>query len=309
MALRVITASDITPLSGADVTPIWDTQCLLGEGPHWDREANRLVFLDIKGGGIFVLPLSGDEDRRRWSVADMLSSVAQTTSGDLIGTTRHGLVAVDIPDDDNEVVTLSDLYRCGAGADSNRFNDGKAGPYGNYWAGVMDDAETGANLGAVHRISNGNAIATVMDNMLVPNGPAFSSDGSTAWFVDSARATLYRVQLDGSGIACAPEAVLAFDKGLGYPDGMTCDAQGQLWMAFWDGHCVRRLSPDLSRIEQIDLPVPRPTSLTITPDRIYVTSARIGLDASDLEAAPLSGALFAIEGLDVKPGPDYRVNL
>jgi sugar lactone lactonase YvrE len=48
----------------------------------------------------------------------------------------------------------------------------------------------------------------------------------------------------------------------------------------------------------VRLPVPRPTSLAFGGRRLetlYVTSARVRLDADSLAAAPLSGALFAVE--------------
>lgn len=303
---RFITAADITPLRGARVSPVWEAECQLGEGPHWDRDSNRLLFLDILGGTLFSLSVSNPEDRRRWSAPDLLSSLVQDTSGDLFGTTRHGLVKVSLQSADSDTLIYEDLFPCGADAPGNRFNDGKVGPFGTYWAGTMDHEETGEALGSQHRFTRTGRRFTVMSNMLVPNGPAFSPDGRTAWFADSARSTLFQATLDETGGILAVEPVLRFDTALGYPDGMTCDAQGHLWIAFWDGACVRRLSPDLSRIEQLDFPVARPTSLSITAGRIYVTSARVGLDDADVKKAPLSGALFAIDGSGADAGPDYR---
>jgi sugar lactone lactonase YvrE len=304
--VRQVTADDIVKGQGASVSLIWDSKCQLGESPYWDRDENRLHFLDIIGGGLFTFPLGETGERRRWSVSDKLSSFAQTKDGTLFGTTRHGLVTIDIPTDDAGVVSLSDFHKCGAGRDKNRFNDGKAGPAGTYWAGTMDDEETGARLGALQRFRFDKSVTTVLDEMIVPNGPAFSPCGRIAYFADSARQILFTVTLDETGQAGKPEPVLHFEDGLGYPDGMSCDAAGNLWIAFWDGHCVRRFSPDFSRIEQFDMPVPRPTSMAIVQDRLYVTSARVGLDEEALAKAPLSGGLFALDILGVTPGPDYR---
>lgn len=305
---RLITRRDIVPLQGARVTPVWDTECQLGEGPHWDRDNDRVLFLDIKGRTLFSLGLKSGT-RAQWDAADTLSSLCQTQDGRWLGTTKSGLVWLDIPTNPSGTLQYSPFNLCGAGAPGNRFNDGKAGPDGQYWAGVMDDAETGDPLGALHRYSQTQK-SCVLDRMLVPNGPAFAPDGNSAVFADSARSMLYRVTIDGpdSSGTGTPVPILKFDADLGYPDGMTMDADGYLWVAFWDGHCVRRLSPDLTHIEQIDFPVARPTSLTITPNRLYVTSARTGLSEAELDAAPYSGALFAIEGLSVPVGPDYRVS-
>ena len=66
--------------------------------------------------------------------------------------------------------------------------------------------------------------------------------------------------LDGDGGARNRRTFLTFDEGDGYPDGMTVDAEGCLWIAFWDGWCVRRYSPDAELLETIEVPVARPSS-------------------------------------------------
>ena len=71
---------------------------------------------------------------------------------------------------------------------------------------------------------------------------------------------------------------LQFGAGDGYPDGMTVDAEGCLWIAFWDGWCVRRFSPaGRTGSQTIDMPVAQPTSCAFGGpdlDRLYITSAQ-----------------------------------
>jgi sugar lactone lactonase YvrE len=89
-----------------------------------------------------------------------------------------------------------------------------------------------------------------------------------------------------------------FGEGQGYPDGMTVDREGCLWVAFWDGWCLRRLSPSGECIDTLDLPVQRPTSCTFggpALDRLFITSARIGLDPAALAGQKQAGGLFAAE--------------
>ena len=84
----------------------------------------------------------------------------------------------------------------------------------------------------------------------------------------------------------------------GIPDGLTVDAEGGVWTALWDGWAVRRYAPGGRLDRTVTLPVPRPTSCTFGGadlTTLYVTSARIRLSAQQLEDAPLSGSLFAIE--------------
>ena len=73
---------------------------------------------------------------------------------------------------------------------------------------------------------------------------------------------------------------------------MTVDSEGCLWIAFWDGWCVRRYSPDGEWIETIEMPVQRPTSCTFGGrdlDRLYITSASIGLDESAVKCNQMPG--------------------
>ena len=84
----------------------------------------------------------------------------------------------------------------------------------------------------------------------------------------------------------------------GYPDGMTVDAEGCLWVAFWDGWALRRLSQAGDVLEAVEVPVQRPTSVAFggpALDRLYITSATIGLDHSALAVQPFAGGLLMFE--------------
>ena len=78
---------------------------------------------------------------------------------------------------------------------------------------------------------------------------------------------------------------------------MTVDSEGCLWIAFWDGWCLRRYAPDGEWIETVKMPVQRPTSCTFGGrdlDRLYITSASIGLDEEALRMQPNAGVLFMV---------------
>jgi D-xylonolactonase len=78
---------------------------------------------------------------------------------------------------------------------------------------------------------------------------------------------------------------------------MTVDSEGCLWIAFWDGGCVRRFSGQGEWLETVELPVSRPTSCAfggLDCDRLYVTSARRDLDSKALEMQPKAGGLFML---------------
>ena len=117
------------------------------------------------------------------------------------------------------------------------------------------------------------------------------------YHADSARRVVYAYDLDEEGGVLARNVFLRFAGDDGFPDGMTVDSESCLWVAFWDGWCVRRFSPAGECLLTVDLPVQRPTSLTFggpALDRLYVTSASIGLDDLARKMQPQAGGLFLL---------------
>jgi sugar lactone lactonase YvrE len=104
---------------------------------------------------------------------------------------------------------------------------------------------------------------------------------------------------------------LVFEPHEGKPDGICVDSEGNVWVALWDGWRVACYAPEGHLIREIDMPVPRPTSLCLGgPDlkTLYITSASIRLPADVLEEAPLSGGLFSIR-VDVAGQPTNEVRI
>lgn len=84
----------------------------------------------------------------------------------------------------------------------------------------------------------------------------------------------------------------------GVPDGSCIDADGCLWNARFGGARVIRIAPDGSVDAEVALPVTNPTSCTFGGPEMptpFVTSARFGLSAKDLESNPLEGALLGVD--------------
>jgi xylono-1,5-lactonase len=93
----------------------------------------------------------------------------------------------------------------------------------------------------------------------------------------------------------------------GFPDGLTCDAQGCVWIAHWGGWRVSRFSPQGELLEAIRLPVKQPSSCVFGGPglrRLFITSASTGLGAGE-DPAGLAGAIFAID-VDVPGVPAGR---
>ena len=259
---------------------------MLGEGPVWVERDQALWWVDIKGPAIFRWQ---DGEVRRWTPPLRVCSLAPASTGGFVAGTEHGFMWVD-PDENR----YDPIVHPEAHLPENRFNDGKVDRRGRFWAGTMDDREQEAR-GTLYRLDADLRCTAIDGDYQVTNGPAFSPDGAIMYHNDSARRTLYAFDVDASGAATGRRVLARFDETHGYPDGMTVDAEGCLWIAFWDGWCIRRLSPDGGELQTISLPVARPTSVAFggqALDRLFITSARVGLDENALAVQPLAGALF-----------------
>jgi len=78
----------------------------------------------------------------------------------------------------------------------------------------------------------------------------------------------------------------------GVPDGATIDNEGFLWVCFFDGQELVRISSDAKPVCSIAMPVKRPTQPSWygdNLDELLVTSASLGVDMNEF---PLSGHIF-----------------
>lgn len=275
--------------SESKVQCIADVRAVLGEGPVWVAREAALYWLDIKGRRLFRL--GEDGERREWATPLRVDSLAPRAGGGFIAGTEDGIAFVDLEQERFDVVLRPEEQ-----LPDNRFNDGKVDRHGRFWAGTMDDREQDAS-GTLYRVGPDLACAAVDTGYKVTNGPAFSPAGDVMYHNDSALQRTYAFDLDRDGNPGERRLFAIYGKGDGYPDGMTVDSEGCLWIAFWDGWCVRRYSPQGECIGRIEVPAARPTSCAFGGrdlDRLYVTCASIGLDASALARQPKAGGLFVV---------------
>jgi D-xylonolactonase len=277
-----------------------DVQAVLGEGPVWVTREAALYWVDIVGKKIFRLDSAGYLSE--WPTPLRVGSIVPRTSGGFIAGTDQGIAAIELEADKFEVLLNLEQQLPG-----NRFNDGKVDRRGRFWAGTMDDRERESS-GTLYVIEPDLGLTIADDGYKVTNGPAFSPSGEIMYHSDSARQITYAFDIDAEGVASNRRTFLQFGAGDGYPDGMTVDSEGCLWIAFWDGWCIRRYSPAGDWLETIKVPVQRPTSCAFGGpdfDRLYVTSARRDLDEGALGMQPNAGGLFllypGVRGLAERP--------
>ncbi|MGD2133707.1 MAG: SMP-30/gluconolactonase/LRE family protein [Maricaulaceae bacterium] len=271
---------------------VWNLGARLGEGPVWVE--NALWFVDIKGPSVHrYCPQTGARDT--WPMPESIGCLTPSGDGDFLAGLKSSIARLRLgkPGDAPEIDRIATPL---AGTPGSRFNDGKAAPDGSFWLGSMDDSET-KDDGAWWRIDQDGGITQLDTGFRVTNGPAFDPEIGRVYVTDSARRTIFVADWRPTSDRLDKTVWRRFEETEGYPDGMTVDARGDLWVAFWDGSCIRRFDRDGAVLEEMQLPVPRPTSVALGGDdsaTLFVTSASIGLTPERVREAPMSGGLFAV---------------
>ena len=84
----------------------------------------------------------------------------------------------------------------------------------------------------------------------------------------------------------------------GFPDGMTLDDEGCLWVAVWGGSAVHRYAPTGELLAVVEVDAPQVSSCAFGgPQRrtLFVTTSQEDYDERESDAHPNAGRLFAVE--------------
>lgn len=267
-------------------TVVVEAQNLLGEGPAWVAQENAVYWVDILGHRLHRHSLV-DRTTTDWSMPEPICwLVERRDAPGFMAGFASGFAPLSL-----NPVQIGPIRQIGLARVDHRLNDAKVDPAGRLWAGKMPFAGDTPS-GGFYRISGDGDPVCVEDGYIVPNGPAFSPSGEYLYHADSAQRVVYRYGLGADGELTDRRDHIVFCEDWGYPDGMTVDAEGYLWVAHWDGGRVSRFDPDGLFDRAITLPASRITSCVFggkALDRLFVTSSR-----KDREDEPLAGALFEI---------------
>ncbi|MET8146144.1 SMP-30/gluconolactonase/LRE family protein [Sphaerisporangium sp. NPDC005288] len=284
----------MTPRTGGDLTaepwlPVSGVHC---EGVVWDDAAGLVRFVDIPRGRLF----EADVATGAVSFADLPAPVTAVHP-----TSRPGTVLVA----DGAGMALAAhgelverLASPLADRPEIRMNDGNVDPAGRYFAGSMAyDAAPGA--ASLYRLDPDRSLRTVLTGVTIANGLDWSPDAALCYFVDSPTRRVDVFDYDVTTGELSGRRVFADTSALpGVPDGLTVDAEGGVWVAFYGGSRVCRFSPGGALDRTVTVPVPQVTSCCFAGpglDLLVISTSTEGLSPDELRDLPGAGAIFRAE--------------
>jgi len=274
-----------------------DPRNVLGEGPLWHQQENKLYWVDILRGQIQTY----DPGTAKYEIIYEDRTVGGYTfepDGSLILFRDKGNI---VQFKNGKVIkTLLEQIK---GEVDGRFNDVIAAPCGRVFCGTMPTEKHG---GSLYRLDTDGSLNRVVQDTGVSNGLGFTPDNKQMYHTDSTVRKIYRYDYDQQTGEISNKIVFAeIDESLGVPDGMTVDMQGHVWSAIWGGSCVIEFDAQGKELNRYHTTCQRPSCVSfIGPDykRMVITSFG---GQGEPEFGENAGSLFTMQ-CDVAGKPEFN---
>jgi L-arabinonolactonase len=267
-----------------------DTKCTLGEGATWCARTGRFYWTDIEGARLWRYDPS-DGRSTFWPMPERLATFALCADPHylLLGLASQ-LAFFDIAT--GQTRHIVDVE---AGMNT-RVNDGRCDRQGRFVFGTKDEGSPLQAIGGFYRLNHDLSLERLpLPAPAISNSIAFSPDGSTMYFCDSPTREIRACDYRADGGIANDRLFVRLADATGEPDGSTVDRDGGLWNAQWGGRRVVRYGADGVETERVEVPTAQPSCVALGGAQLgtlYITSARVGLDAAALAGDLRAGGVF-----------------
>lgn len=287
---------------------------LLGEGPHWDAAQQCLFYVSILENTIHKYTPSTNKHSKT-KLSDQVGFILPVEGAKdqfVVGLGCKFVVIQWDGEDGSPAKVIKELAEVDTDIEDTRINDGKCDPRGRIFAGTMGKESNEGEKGSLYRLE-GNKCAKVSSKIGISNGLAWNMEDHSFYYIDSLEKAVTRYDYDvKTGEISNKRHIFDLAKhGIeGFPDGMTIDTEGYLYVAVFSGSCVIKIDPKKDELlQKIPIPVEQVTSVTFGGpklDVLYVTTASMTIGSTQ---HPPAGALFKVTGLGAKGHPNLAVKL
>jgi sugar lactone lactonase YvrE len=267
----------------------------LGEGPMWD--GGKLHYVDIVAGKIHRHNFATGEHDVIATGAPVGFAVLDREGKVIAGLGEEGIFRLEFGS------TRKDLLAkpCRDNPD-NIANDGKCDRAGRLWAGTKNKSEKPPYTGSLGRFDSGLRLTEILYPVNISNGIAWSPDNTKMYYNDSTD-KIWRLDYDiNTGAATNQQVFVDLPNDGAFPDGMTIDSSGMLYVAMWGGSRIDVYRDDNGKgilVETIAVPTALQTSSAAFGGKdlktLFITTAAMNLTPEQQSNYPDSGRIFAVE--------------
>ncbi|MFV0338170.1 MAG: SMP-30/gluconolactonase/LRE family protein [Chthoniobacterales bacterium] len=276
--------------------PAFKLECDLAENPLWDATAQLLYWSDIPKGVLYRFNPKTGEVKKIYSGPQVGGFVLEQEGGFvLFRETDMAWLR------DGEIVATRSVRMLGA----TRFNDVIAAPDGSVLAGTI--GKTPESGGLYHFRLDGSAEQLVAGTGC-SNGLAFSRDHQTLYWTCSSRRKIFAFVYDNGRVdvnSLREFYIVPEDEKI--PDGMTVDADGNIWSARWDGSRLVKINAEGNKLQEVFFPRARVSSITFGGENLDV--AYVSIAATEGEKKSLAGESIYQVDLGVRGVREFRSRL
>ncbi|SDB21554.1 Sugar lactone lactonase YvrE [Flavobacteriaceae bacterium MAR_2010_188] len=263
-----------------------------GEGAFWNHKSNELFWVDIDGKKVNIYNPQ-TKTNKSIPTPSMVGTLVPKSDIEVVVALEDGIYILNT---ENSQFTL--LTNIEKEIPTNRFNDGKADPAGRLWVGSMAFNEQ-KHAARLYMVDQEGRVEEKIDSITISNGIAWSKDNSKMYYIDTPTAKVKVFDYNNSTGEISNEKVaVEVPNSLGYPDGMTIDEEGMLWVAMWNGNAVYRFDPNTGEtLQKIEVPAHNVTSCAFggnNLETLYITSATVDMKDEEHQKYPLAGSVFRV---------------
>ena len=225
-----------------------------GEGPIWDDRDGVLVWVDIERGELHRLdPATGNDSV--FVVGSQVGAAALREPGGYVLALENGFAAYE-PGRNTEL-----LVEVEADDPATRLNDARCDAAGRIWGGTLEQ-DLAPGRGSLYCLDVDASVRRVLSGVTASNGLDWSPDGCTMYYIDSRAYAVQAFEFDAAtGTLGGRRRLVEYPSTPWvFPDGMTVDAEGYLWVAIFGAGAVHRYTPHGSLERIIGVPARLVTS-------------------------------------------------
>lgn len=240
---------------------------ILAEGAIWDWKSNTLFFVDIKSNKLLSFTKNIlDQHRFHQNVTSILLS---NKKNKIFVVLKDQIALYDIKKKKILILRKFNLSK------NERFNDSYVTCNNKVIISSMDNSES-KKIGKLYLFNNLKKYKILMKKFIIGNGIDYCKVRTSFFFSISDKRLILKFQLKNNSII-NKKVFFKIPKKYGFPDGITLDNKGYLWIACWGGNCIIQINKNAKIENLFFFPEKYVTSLTFGGgelNKIFFTSAK-----------------------------------